>query len=149
MTNARKRPWLAAVFAFVYPGLGHVYLREWLRALLWFGFAVTTALVVIPESTFQAVESGGMQAYLDATRGLGLNVVLPILAVQAVNIVDAYWTAKQGNRSLAAATGASADTVTAKCPECGREVDEELDFCQWCTARLDEEPSPNESSTSR
>lgn len=32
-----KRLWLASALAVIYPGLGHVYLREWLRALLWFG----------------------------------------------------------------------------------------------------------------
>ncbi|WP_418284586.1 DUF7575 domain-containing protein [Halorubrum sp. DTA46] len=30
----------------------------------------------------------------------------------------------------------TADAAT--CPECGRDVDSELDFCQWCAAPLDE-----------
>ena len=28
-----KRPWLAVVLAVLHPGLGHLYLREWLRAI--------------------------------------------------------------------------------------------------------------------
>ena len=141
MTSTQKRPWLAAVFAFVYPGLGHVYLRRWLRALLWFGLTVATVFVFIPESTFQAVEPGNMQSAFDATRNLGMDVVLPILAVQAINIVDAYWTAIRGNRSVAVSAGASVPVGSdgATCPNCGREVDEDLDFCQWCTTRLDDD----------
>jgi endogenous inhibitor of DNA gyrase (YacG/DUF329 family) len=27
----------------------------------------------------------------------------------------------------------------AECPECGKELDPELDFCPWCTTRFDEE----------
>lgn len=31
-----------------------------------------------------------------------------------------------------------APTDHAACPECGRDVDPELDFCQWCAASLEE-----------
>ncbi|WP_458185160.1 DUF7575 domain-containing protein [Haladaptatus sp. NG-WS-4] len=132
MTRNQKRPWLAALFALVYPGLGHAYLRQWLRALLWFAFAMATAMVFIPESTFQGLETGGWSAYVQATQNLPMSVVLPILVVQACNIIDAYWTALRGNR--AAATGGDGGQ---RCPNCGREVDEEIDFCQWCTTPLD------------
>ncbi len=132
---ARKRPWLAALLAFVYPGMGHAYLRQWLRALLWFGFAVATAIAFIPPDTFQAVEAGGgFAAYSDAVEGLGTDVVLPILIVQACNIVDAYWSALRGNR--ASARTSSGDDGT-RCPHCRRSIDDDLDFCHWCTNPID------------
>jgi hypothetical protein len=139
VTSTQKRPWLAAVFAFVYPGLGHVYLRRWLRALLWFGLTIATAIVFIPESTFQAVEPGNMQAALEATRNLGVDVVLPILAVQAINIIDAYWTAIRGNRSIDVGPDVPVGSDGASCPNCGKELEADLDFCHWCTTRLDDE----------
>ncbi|WP_227355517.1 zinc ribbon domain-containing protein [Haladaptatus salinisoli] len=132
MTRNRKRPWLAALLALVYPGLGHAYLRQWLRALLWFGFALTTAMVFIPEQTFQSVETGGWSAYVQAVQGLKTSIVLPILVVQLCNILDAYWAALRGNRAAAVTGGRGT-----QCPNCGREVDEDLDFCQWCTAPLE------------
>ncbi|WP_458207158.1 DUF6677 family protein [Haladaptatus sp. NG-SE-30] len=132
MTQNRKRPWLAALLAFVYPGLGHAYLRQWLRALLWFAFALTTAMVFIPESTFQSVEAGGLSAYVQATQTLSTSVIIPILVVQLCNILDAYWAALRGNRATTATGGDSA-----RCPNCGREVDEEIDFCQWCTTPIE------------
>ena len=139
MTSTQKRPWLAAVFAFVYPGLGHVYLRKWLRALLWFGLAFATAFVFIPESTFQAAESGSIQAALEATQSLGSDVVLPIIAVQAINIIDAYWTAIRGNRTVSVGPDVPVGSDGATCPNCGKELEEDLDFCHWCTTRLDDD----------
>ncbi|WP_327051294.1 zinc ribbon domain-containing protein [Halomicrococcus gelatinilyticus] len=139
MTSTQKRPWLAAVFAFVYPGLGHVYLRKWLRALLWFGLTIATAFVFIPESTFQAVEPGNLQAAAEATRNLGLDAVLPILAVQAINIIDAYWTAIRGNRTVSVGPDVPVGSNGASCPHCGKELEEDLDFCHWCTTQLDDD----------
>ena len=39
-----RRGVIAAVLGFVYPGLGHVYLRKWVRALSWFVLAIATAV---------------------------------------------------------------------------------------------------------
>ncbi|WP_266075292.1 DUF7575 domain-containing protein [Haladaptatus caseinilyticus] len=134
----QRRPWLAAGLAFIYPGLGHAYLRQWLRALLWFGFALVTAMVFIPPETFQAVETGGFTAYSQAVQGLKTSVVLPILVVQLCNILDAYWTALRGNR--APTTGSSGDGEL-RCPHCNRSVDDDLEFCHWCTNPIDKETS--------
>ena len=35
--QTEKRPLVAALLSFLQPGLGHLYLREWLRAILWAG----------------------------------------------------------------------------------------------------------------
>ena len=45
----RKRPWLAAVLTVLIPGLGHLYLRLWGRALLWFVIVIGSVLVLVPE----------------------------------------------------------------------------------------------------
>ncbi|WP_049971594.1 DUF7575 domain-containing protein [Haladaptatus cibarius] len=135
----RKRPWLAAVLALVYPGFGHAYLRQWLRALLWFAFALVTAMVFIPPETFQAVEGAGFSAYYEQLQALPFEVTLPILVVQLCNVIDAYWSALRNNRASATTTTDGEGEV--RCPHCRRNVDEDLDFCHWCTNPIDTEPA--------
>ncbi|MFB6095366.1 MAG: zinc ribbon domain-containing protein [Halodesulfurarchaeum sp.] len=138
----RRRPLVASILAFVYPGLGHLYLRAWLRAIAWFGLALLTALMVIPESTVTAFRTGGVSALYEASQTLPLEATLSLLVVRVLNVIDAYLTGLRDERETAT-TGAEGET----CPECGRELDPDLDFCPWCTTRLaevdeDEEPDP-------
>jgi predicted amidophosphoribosyltransferase len=42
------------------------------------------------------------------------------------SVGDAYVLARQGS-----------STDGQHCPSCGKELDEDLDFCHWCTQRLD------------
>lgn len=132
MTRNKKRPWLAALFAFVYPGAGHLYLREWLRAFLWFGFAFLTAYLFIPPEMVQAVQNGGWSGYMQASENIDIQQTLPVLFVSLCNILDAYWSAIRNNRAVQEAADG-----TRRCPNCGRKVDADLDFCQWCTSPLD------------
>jgi hypothetical protein len=134
---SQRRPWLAAVLAFVYPGLGHVYLREWLRALLWFLLSVSTLFYVFDDATLQ---SGSIDAVLDAQASLPLWAATLLLAVTAFSIADAYWLASRGREaptardaaSVAVDDGPSAAGADERCQNCGRQFDDEYDFCPWC-----------------
>lgn len=127
--TGRKRPWLAALLAIVHPGLGHVYLREWARALLWFGLVLTAASLLIP--TELAAEAASIEAVLEMSRELPFEVALALSAIVFVSMVDAFWVARRKNeRTRMEATGT-------RCPNCGREVDIDIDFCHWCTTELD------------
>lgn len=128
---SRKRPWLAALLAFLYPGLGHLYLRAWLRALAWFLLAMLTAALVVPESVISAMESGGLEALLAATESLPPEVLAPLFVVRGLNVLDAYLLARRGDAP-------DSGEASATCPNCGRDLDADLDFCPWCTHRLDE-----------
>lgn len=124
--QTRKRPWIAALLAVVYPGLGHVYLRSWFRALLWFWMALLAVVWFVPESTFAGVSSlGGVLSGLMAIPTEG---ALAILLVIGFNAVDAYW---QANRVRSRLDGST-------CPHCGKTIDDDLkvSFCHWCTAPL-------------
>ena len=125
--NGDKRPWLAAVFAVVYPGLGHVYLRLWGRAVVWSALAGLTAATFLPSDLLTVGRTDGVVAAL-AT--VSTTTLFMLASVTAMAAVDAYWHAARG-----AASGRGDDAPT--CPECGREVDEDLSFCQWCTAELE------------
>lgn len=135
---AARRPWLAAVLAVLYPGLGHVYLREWLRALLWFLLALSTAMLVVPDS---AVQGGGLEAILDAQATLPPAAMAALVAVTLFSVVDAYWLATRGETPSAGGRDGSedpADEGSVRCPNCRRSVDgEEYGFCPWCAAELE------------
>jgi hypothetical protein len=133
---ARKRPWLAAVLTIVVPGLGHAYLRLWTRAVLWFLLIVGAVGVLVP-GWFGA---GSLSELLATAEGVALPINLVLLAASAVCVLDAYLMATRLNdRALREHRG----ETTTTCPECGKELDDDLRFCHWCTTRLDEgETSP-------
>ena len=138
-TKSEKRPWLGAVLSFFLPGLGHVYLKEWLRSAMWLAFAVSAVLLFVPLPDAAMTEatstSAAFDAAMEATRGLSLEALLPIWVVRLFSAIDAYWLALQR-------TPADEDEGE-QCPACGKAVDEDLDFCQWCTTPLPEREGPN------
>lgn len=113
-----KRAWLAAVLAATVTGLGHVYLWRLRRALGWLTIAVAVGFLTLPQG-------------LDP--GAAGTEVLPLLGVSVVSTVDAYRLAR------ATGTDAATDPDTAPdCPNCGRDLDPDVDFCPWCSTRLDD-----------
>lgn len=126
---SRRRALIAGAFAVLYPGLGHVYLRAWLRALSWFGLALLTAALVVPADIVTAYETGGLSGLFEASQDLPLAAVGALLLVRLLNVVDAVRLA------LVPRQRPTPDGVT--CPECGGEVDPELEFCHWCTTKLE------------
>jgi len=124
-----KRPWLAALLSVLYPGLGHVYLRLWGRALLWFLSIVTATALLVPPEVYPSTLS--VSAAMEAAQALPLTVSLTILLMTGLNVLDAYMMAKQSGEESSEGDG------TGTCPNCGKEVDEDLDFCQWCTTELE------------
>ncbi len=142
----QRRSIIASLLAFVYPGLGHVYLRAWLRALAWFGLALVTAAMVIPDSALTAFQNAGISGLLEASQNFPLEVTLSLFVVRVLNMIDAYLTGLQRSAEPAE----EPDTV-GSCPECGRELDEDLDFCPWCTTRLEggDEGDEADGATSR
>lgn len=126
----RRRRVLAALLSFLQPGLGHLYLRAWLRALLWFGLWAATLVAVaaapvdpsLPEVLATAV---GLFA---AVGGLSPAVAATVVVVSVFCTVDAYWLAARETRRRV--------DEGVRCPRCDRELDPALDFCHWCTARV-------------
>lgn len=142
-----RRGVIAAILGFLYPGLGHVYLRKWVRALSWFVLALATAALVVPESAFDAFQAEGVDGLMAASENFGLEVTLSLLTIRVLNVVDAYVVAVREAAASAAeqvqasdASGAAAAAEPAECPECGKDLDQELDFCPWCTERLETDP---------
>lgn len=125
--TGRKRPWLAVVLAFIYPGLGHLYLREWLRAVLWFGLVFSTTTLLIGEGDVPSEFT--LDSLLAAARGLPIEASVAMLVITGLSMADAYWMATRENESVAVEDGQ-------QCPNCGKELDDDIDFCHWCTTEL-------------
>jgi hypothetical protein len=146
-----KRPWLAALLGTLATGLGHFYLRRWKRGLGWFAVAVGVSALFVPPEAARALLSGS---------GGDVATLAPLLAVGVASVADAYVLARMSQREARGGDKASAGqtpdpespshggsgggpavgpafgSADAECPECGKELDPDLDFCPWCTARL-------------
>lgn len=130
-----RRPWVAAALAFISPGLGHVYLREWLRAMLWFGIGLTTAVLVVDTGS---IDTASVATFLTSVSAVSFGASLAISAVTLLSMIDAYLLAERERKRANAAASAS----PGNCPFCGKELEEGLDFCHWCT-----EPLPTRSGS--
>lgn len=129
-----KRPWLAALLGALVTGLGHLYLRRWLRAFGWIVLATITADLFVPEQALAGLQSFVLQG---AGSPPSLVSLAPLLMVSLLSVVDAYFMAVLANRQQAI-------EAQTRCPSCGREVDEDLHFCQWCSEPLAEVPADDD-----
>lgn len=120
--QAAKRPWLAAVLGLMITGLGHLYLREWTRALLWLAMATLAAVFFVPDGAIADT------AIVD---------LIPIMVVVVMSVIDAYLLGRQHNRRLAVAQ-------RQRCPHCGKEMDLDVSFCWYCAAELPRAHEPSE-----
>lgn len=134
--GSRKHPVLSGLLAILVPGLGHLYIRLWGRAILWFGLYFLATQLFLPTAAMP--EELSLGAIVDASAGLPFQGVVLVVAITALNAVDAYLLTHRLNRSR---TGRTADG-TPTCPHCRRELDADLEFCHWCTAELDADGDP-------
>jgi hypothetical protein len=81
----------------------------------------------------QAVASGGV---MESSADLPAVVYVPMFTLLLVSVLDAYRIARLGTDTTGRGSGA-ADEDGPVCPNCGKSVDPGLDFCHWCTERLD------------
>ncbi|WP_297889404.1 zinc ribbon domain-containing protein [uncultured Halorubrum sp.] len=133
--SLRKNPLLAAVLGTLATGLGHLYLRRWVRAIGWLSATYAATVLFVPESALSALSSGTIADPFS---------LLPIVLVSAASVVDAYLVATAERRSdgdraadAAGATEATAADESPTCPACGKPVDPDIGFCHWCTTELE------------
>ncbi|WP_416838974.1 zinc ribbon domain-containing protein [Haloferax sp. DFSO52] len=125
MVDARRRAVVAALVGVVgaslgIAGAGHVYLREWRRAIAWFTFVIGAGLVLV--STFSDPATASLET-------LPAEVTVPIIVLLFLNALDAYRVGIRGRRQTTDGKPA--------CPICGGALDHELDFCPWCATELE------------
>lgn len=159
------RPVLAAVLALVFPGLGHLTLRRWGRALLWHLTIVGGGVALL--TLYDVEASSGLTTPAEAAEAAAAfpsEVTVPIALITVLSSIDAYIVGRAdaaARKRVDAATeavrrraasadddgravgapvtepvGEDGDSMRAECPNCGKETDAELDFCHWCTEPL-------------
>ena len=145
----RNNPLIAAILGVAVVGLGHLYLRRWLRALAWIGITVVASVLFVPESTMVAIASGTLVDPL---------TMLPIVLIGGLSVIDAYLIAKlkrTGSTTSQPTADAAVDETGAAvtCPACGKDIDPDLKFCHWCTTELnsndDELNQPSQDNTKK
>ena len=130
---SHKRTWLAALLTVFVPGLGHLYIQMWGGAILWFLlYFVATVLLFPDQSAPDELSIDGLVAWSEA---MPLEVTLTILGITALCMVDVYIRTKQINRHASRQADSGGDIQY--CPNCGKELDEDIDFCHWCTTELE------------
>ena len=134
--------WLRAIAAaglsVLFPGAGHALLRDWVRAVLFAGLYLTTVVLFFP--TERIADAGSISEGMDvAATEVTTMTQLTILFVTLIAALDATFRALGFPPE---ADGAGDDGPS--CPECGRELDADLEFCHWCTARLEPESAEEE-----
>ncbi|NHX35789.1 MULTISPECIES: DUF7575 domain-containing protein [Halolamina] len=130
----RLRPYLAGVLGTLATGFGHFYLRRWLRGLGWIALAFAATVAFVPEGTLQTISAG--EAVADRAD------LYPAMVVQLIGALDAFLLAYRENTGTGVdpdidvpiVSEGEANTVT--CPNCGKEVDADLEFCHWCTTEF-------------
>lgn len=126
-TSSQKRPWLAALLGALVIGFGHFYIRRWRRALGWLVTTVGVSVLFVDQSTLDALWTLG---------GVDPLSVAPLFVVGALSVIDAYVLAR--NHNLVAQQTPDPDGTRTHCPHCGNELDGDLEFCHWCTTRIED-----------
>jgi len=125
--TGKKRPWLAALLGLLVSGLGHLYLREWLRSLVWFSLYLVSFELLVPDAIMPAEPT--LAAYQGMADSLPLDAALALSSIVIFGMIDAYLLAKRTHRQAEVEAGNT-------CPHCGKDVDDDLEFCHWCTNPL-------------
>ncbi|SFB71407.1 hypothetical protein SAMN05444422_101412 [Halobiforma haloterrestris] len=126
--------WLRALAAgglsVVFPGAGHALIRDWTRALVFAGLYLSAVVIFLPTEQIAAAGSmtESMELVTQETDTIGQFALSFIVLFAAI---DATF------RSLGFPPDSPSATDGPTCPECGKELDEDLEFCHWCTTRLE------------
>ncbi|UPM43845.1 zinc ribbon domain-containing protein [Halocatena salina] len=128
-----KRPWLAALLGVLGTGFGHVYLRRWWRAAGWFFASFLTSWWFVPEETLQTASTLVVNPGSASVSALPMMDLLPVYLVLAASAIDAYVIARMNNRLLM-----EQRQGIQRCDSCGRQLDPDVSFCQWCGTDQDE-----------
>ncbi|MBP1923511.1 hypothetical protein J2751_002553 [Halorubrum alkaliphilum] len=157
----RLLPPLAAFLAMCFPGLGHLFLRRFGRAIVWHATIVGGAIGLY---TLYDVEPLDFTASIaEVAAAVPTDVLLPIALLVTLSAIDALLVGR-AEVAEAARADATAEAIRRRaageedggapvealvsgdddadgatqveCPACGRETDVEIDFCHWCTEPL-------------
>ncbi|MFD1565703.1 zinc ribbon domain-containing protein [Haloarchaeobius amylolyticus] len=124
---------LAAGLSVIMPGAGHVLSRDWLRAAVFAGLFLAASAFLLPIEQLAAAEPTSYDEAITQATAMAENI--DPMAQFFLSFIALFATIDAAFRALGYSSGSTADEAT--CPECGKDVDEDLAFCHWCTTRLE------------
>ncbi|MBZ6494733.1 zinc ribbon domain-containing protein [Natrinema longum] len=138
------RALLAAGLSVIMPGAGHVLVRDWLRAALFAGLFLSVSAFFLPID--QLTAAGPITSYDEAFEQATIMAEeTDVMAQFFLSFIALFAAVDSAFRALGYLPGGNTETDESTCPECGKEIDEDLAFCHWCTTRL--EPAEPEAET--
>ena len=152
MDDTRRRALITLIVAAIpgylgLAGVGHAYLRQWRRSIVWFLLGIGSAVALI----FYYVEDPAAIEVTDPA-AVPIEVTIPLLVIITLSVLDAFFLAislgREQKEELAREEAGEDVQAAPNCPNCRKEVDPELDFCPWCTIEF-ERPPEEEKPTSQ
>lgn len=141
------RALLAAGLSVFLPGAGHALIRDWFRAALFAGLFLSAMILFVPID--QLMAAGPVTSFGDAVEQANAVTAETDPIVQFfLSFISLFAAIDATFRALGFPPGSGDDADEPTCPECGKEIDTDLEFCHWCTARLETEASGEEPAHS-
>ena len=123
----------AAGLSILLPGAGHALLRDWGRAAIFAGLFITASIIFLPHEQLWAVAESGAYADIPGV----LEAEMSVLEQFTLSFLALFAAIDAGFQALGLTRGSDTDGDLPSCPECGKALDEDLEFCHWCTTRLE------------
>ena len=136
---------LAAGLSVIMPGAGHVLSRDWLRAVVFAGLFLSASAFLLP---IEQLATAGASSYDEViAQATAMAEDTDPMAQFFLSFITLFATIDASFRALGYPSGGSADADGATCPECGKDVDPDLQFCHWCTTRLEPDAPESENDS--
>ncbi|MFW6436261.1 MAG: DUF7575 domain-containing protein [Halococcoides sp.] len=127
--SGRFRAWIAVFLTLFFPGLGHLYVRAYYRAVPW--IVLDIAVTAWIATTVSLPETLSVEALVEISQSVPMEAQIVSTSMTLVAALDVYLIVRMEQ-------GTAGEDAT-RCPSCGKDIEEfeDLDFCPWCTDRLE------------
>ena len=137
--------WIRALVAvglsILMPGAGHAVIRDWARAAVFAGLFFASIAIFFPLDQLWGAASTGnleeMQTIVESE--ITMLEQFTIMFLHLFAAIDAGFQALGLTRDRGGSAGSGEPT----CPQCGKPIDTDLEFCHWCTTRLERPEEPD------
>jgi len=136
---------LAAGLSVIMPGAGHVLSRDWLRAAVFAGLFLAASVFLLPIEQLVAAEPTSYDEAIAQATAMAEDI--DPMAQFSLSFIALFATIDAAFRALGYPSGGDENADGTTCPECGKDVDPDLEFCHWCTTRLEADaPDPEKDN---
>ena len=130
----------AVILSLVFPGAGHLLVRDWIRAFFFASFFVAMVVLFLP---LEAIGDAAIEGSFTDAAALVESETSTIEQLTLYSVVM-FAAFHAGLKALGLTEPPGGDGGGGEgCPHCGKPLDNDLSFCHWCTTRLEVEEETN------